>query len=84
MYKQEALPVTGEVAPMHACAISVQATGEVPDSDSFSGEGALRGLVLIGDVDLDREGARLPWPLPAMGFGNAAHLAKIAISSSGS
>ena len=68
---------------MRACMCPVQATGEVPDGGSFS-EGALRGLLLIGDFDLDREGRKLPWPLPAIGFGNAAHLAKLAISSRGS
>ena len=55
----------------------------VPDSSSFD-EDALRGLLLIGDLDLDPAGKKLPWPLPSIGFGNASHLAKSVISSNSS
>ena len=57
----------------------VQATGRVPDSDTMR-EGALRGLLLVGDLNLDPSGRKLPWPLPSIGFGNAAHLANATIN----
>ena len=49
----------------------------VPDTED-SREGVLRGLLLIGDLNMDPNGRRLPWPIPPIGFGNAAHLANIA------
>ena len=56
-----------------------QATGRVPDSDSMR-EGTLRGMLLVGDLNLDPSGSKLPWPLPSIGFGNAAHLADTSIT----
>ncbi len=50
--------------------------GEVPDDDERK-EGVLSGLLLIGDLKIDPHGRRLPWPMPPIGFGNAAHLANM-------
>lgn len=58
---------------------ALQATGLAPD-DGGGQESALRGLLLIGDLELDPQGRRLPWPLPPIGFGNAAHLATTAVT----
>ena len=30
---------------------------------------------MIGHLDIDPEGKHLPWPFPAIGLGNGAHLA---------
>lgn len=67
-----------------ACSVAllrVQATGMVPDTEDTR-EGVLRGLLLIGDLNVDPSGWRLPWPIPPIGFGNAAHLANIADANS--
>ncbi|CAL8472166.1 g11708 [Coccomyxa elongata] len=60
---------------------TAKATGMVPDTEDAR-EGVLRGLLLIGDLNIDPSGRRLPWPIPPIGFGNAAHLANIADGSS--
>ncbi len=35
----------------------------------------LKGLLMIGHLDIDPEGKHLPWPIPVNGLGNGAHLA---------
>ena len=40
-------------------------------------KGFLSGLLLIGEVKMDPDGRRLPWPMPPIKFGNAAHLANL-------
>lgn len=74
--KEVFVPSTCLMPGMHAWA---QATGRVPDSDNMR-EGTLRGLLLVGDLNLDPSGRKLPWPLPSIGFGNAAHLANTTIT----
>lgn len=51
----------------------LQATGAELDRED---EGdMLKGLLMVGHLNLDPEGRQLPWPIPAIGFGNGAHLA---------
>lgn len=57
--------------------VCAQAVGAVPNTEDWR-EGVLRGVLLIGDLKVDPQGRRLPWPIPPIGFGNAAHLANIA------
>ena len=38
-------------------------------------ENTLKGLLMIGHLDIDVEGKQLPWPMPTVGFGNGAQLA---------
>ena len=35
----------------------------------------IKGLLMIGHLDIDPQGKQLPWPIPAIGLGNGAHLA---------
>lgn len=52
--------------------LSMQAIGMAREEED---ENALKGLLMIGHMDVDVEGKQLPWPMPTVGFGNAAHLA---------
>ena len=52
--------------------LSMQAIGLARAEED---ENTLKGLLMIGHLDVDVEGKQLPWPMPTIGFGNGAHLA---------
>lgn len=60
----------------------MQATGA--STQSREDNHRLRGLLLIGQLDVDPKGRHLPLPVPNIGFGNAAHLSKANICSNNS
>ena len=57
----------------HYCALALQMAGMAPDGEEE--ENTLKGLLLVGHLNIDPSGREMPWPLPAIGFGNGAHLA---------
>ena len=44
--------------------------------DQDEEEKTLKGLLMVGHLDIDLRGEEMPWPIPAIGFGNGAHLAR--------
>ena len=46
----------------------------LPGRPQGGGDGAGTGLLIVGDIGADGT-ASLPWPVPVVGFGDAAHLA---------
>ena len=52
----------------------MQASGRLLDEDDAQGD-KLKGMLLFAHLNIDPEGKELPWPIPAIGFGNGAHLA---------
>ena len=44
--------------------------------DQDEDEKTLKGLLMVGHLDIDPSGKEMPWPIPAIGFGNGAHLAR--------
>ena len=57
------------------CLIFLQASGRLLDEDGEQGD-TLKGMLLFAHLNIDSEGKELPWPIPAIGFGNGAHLAR--------
>ena len=43
--------------------------------DQDEEKNTLKGLLLVGHLDVDPKGEEMPWPVPAIGLGNGAHLA---------
>ena len=51
----------------------LQVAGVTTDQDEE--EKTLKGLLMVGHLNIDPSGKEMPWPIPAIGFGNGAHLA---------
>ena len=51
----------------------MQVAGATVDHDEEGG--TMKGLLLVGHLNIDPKGEEMPLPFPAIGLGNGAHLA---------